>query len=349
MMKLYKKSGTGFQEVARQTFADSHFERHLEELLEANPHLIGDLFIIGRQVRTIRNERIDLVALDRDGDIVIIELKRGPTHRRIVSQINSYLSVARKWRYDDLEGFIGGGHSAERELAKRFQQHFKCSALPDFNRRQRGIIVAEEVDQDTLEDLAGLRSPIMAIEFTHFSADGEEYLLMSEKPGSPAETSELAEAKSAPRLRKERLRDYDAFLMAVVNRVREILPGQLRGLRTTDGHLEREQFRRFHWASTDVHVGVDVQREADGDVLSVYFWNHKRAPDVAALLRSSEQQIRRRLSLTDSDADFDDLRAPIDQSLGKIAPASANQFVDSAADRAIEYLKTLKPILGDHL
>ena len=217
-MKLFKKrDGTKFEEVARQDFSDEHFERHLEDLIEQNPHLLGDLLIIGRQVKTDRAERIDLLALDCEGNVVIVELKRGPAPREIISQINSYLTTARKWRYDDLERIAGEGssNSVERVLAKKFQQHFKCDRLPaSFNRRQKGIIVAEEIDQATMEGLSNLRSPITAIELSHFpNTSGDEYLLLSVK-SAPLYDGEIEAPHSGRRDLAMGGKTYSASMMA---------------------------------------------------------------------------------------------------------------------------------------
>jgi hypothetical protein len=346
-MKLFRRVGERFQEVARQRFSDQHFESHLEDLLEKNPQLIGDLMIVGRQVKTARGERIDLVALDRTGDVVIVELKRGPAHREIVSQINSYLTTARKWRYDDLERILEGGISIERKLAKRFQEHYKVRDVPEFNKYQRGVIVAEEIDEETLDCLANLRSPIVAIEFSHFPGD-EEYILMGVKSETTA--PEVASLATKPaRQRKEKLRDYDEFLVSVDARVRELLPKEMSGVKSTAGHWDREQNRRFHWGHTDVHVGVYVERTSAGDDLSVYFCNHRKEPSIITAISKNLKQIRTSLKLTDESINLKDPQCPLDESLGRIDRTSLFAQVDRSAERAAAFLRVLKPLLGESL
>jgi hypothetical protein len=52
-------------------------EQRLEGWLEADPNLLGlDIMIIGRQVTTDHRGRIDLLGIDRHGDLFILELKR---------------------------------------------------------------------------------------------------------------------------------------------------------------------------------------------------------------------------------------------------------------------------------
>lgn len=347
-MKLFKRVGEQFKEVARQRFSDEHFESHLEELLEKNPQLIGELMIIGRQVKTARGERIDLVALDQAGDVVIIELKRGPAHREIVSQINSYLTTARKWRYDDLEKLSDGEISIERKLAKRFQEHFKLRVIPDFNKCQRGIIVAEDIDEETLECLANLRSPIIAIEFSHFPGDqNEEYILMGVK--SDTATSEIKPLAKASRQCKEKLREYDELLASIDARVRSLLPEELRDVKSTFGHWENEQNRRFHWGHTDIHVGVDIERTSSGDAVSVYFCNYKKDPAVSSNLLENWEKIRTALRLADGSINFKDQQCPIDEPVGNIGPVAQELVIKHSAERAVAFLKVLKPILREQL
>lgn len=67
-------------------------ERVLEDILEHNlDGLESDLKLIGRQFPTAVGP-IDLLAEDKDGLYVVIELKRGRTSDRVVGQVARYLS-----------------------------------------------------------------------------------------------------------------------------------------------------------------------------------------------------------------------------------------------------------------
>ena len=62
------------------------FEKRLEQWIVDNPSILGlDLLIIGNQVLTEFGGRVDLLALTRDGETVVIELKRDRTPRDIVA------------------------------------------------------------------------------------------------------------------------------------------------------------------------------------------------------------------------------------------------------------------------
>ena len=58
-----------------------------------NPQLIGlDVLVLGREVTTESGGRIDILGLDRDGNLVIVECKRDRTPRDVIAQILDYAS-----------------------------------------------------------------------------------------------------------------------------------------------------------------------------------------------------------------------------------------------------------------
>ena len=73
------ESDGGFTEYEQLPFEVDHEESVLEEWLESNPDGIledGRILIIGRQVRTDLGGVIDLLGVDREGNVVVVELKR---------------------------------------------------------------------------------------------------------------------------------------------------------------------------------------------------------------------------------------------------------------------------------
>lgn len=106
-MRLYGVSNDGtFTEYSEHDFQVEHREKLLEDWLEQNPNGIVDgqkLFVIGRQVSTNLGSTIDLLALDRQGDAVVVELKRGRTPRDVLAQALEYASFVEGLGYDGLE------------------------------------------------------------------------------------------------------------------------------------------------------------------------------------------------------------------------------------------------------
>ena len=85
----------------QQTSVEKEIE--IEEFLEKHPKVLDkDIFIIGRQVPTSTKTRIDLMGLDKDGNVVLIEIKKSISVREVVSQILEYGVWAEDIQYEDL-------------------------------------------------------------------------------------------------------------------------------------------------------------------------------------------------------------------------------------------------------
>src|SRR4051794_6681840 len=90
-------------------------ERRLEEILENDISILGldRLLVIGRQVATTWGKYVDLLALDPQGDLVVIELKRDRTPREVVAQALDYGSWAKDLDYERLADIYGSYRSGE--------------------------------------------------------------------------------------------------------------------------------------------------------------------------------------------------------------------------------------------
>lgn len=139
-----------------------------------------DLLIVGRQVRTGYGGFVDLLALDSDGRVHVLELKRDRTPRDVVTQTLDYGSWAQRLGIEDLEQTFLDHHDGETNLGEAFAERFD-SPLPDVvNTDQQFTIIASELDPTSdriVEFLAGSYGvPINAVFFRHFRDDGRDYL-----------------------------------------------------------------------------------------------------------------------------------------------------------------------------
>src|SRR5207244_13116149 len=72
-MTLWRVAGTRLEKLDPSTLDQ---EGRLEEWLERDPSVLGmEVAIVGRQVQTPFGGRIDLLAVDRNANCVILELK----------------------------------------------------------------------------------------------------------------------------------------------------------------------------------------------------------------------------------------------------------------------------------
>ena len=159
--------------------ASLNLEKRLETWLEKDISLIGiDVLIIGRQVQTSYGGFIDLLAIDSEGKVVIIELKRSKTPRDIVAQCLDYGAWVYELEYDDLSSIYED--YAKKDLAKSFKDYFDIDYPEDDNRTYQIIIVAESLDDSTerivqhLNDVYTMN--INAVFFNVFKKDSHEYI-----------------------------------------------------------------------------------------------------------------------------------------------------------------------------
>jgi hypothetical protein len=122
-------------------------EDRLEEWLAHDVSLLGlNVLIIGRQVRT-PGGRIDLLAIDQQGDIVILELKRDRTPRDVVAQGLDYASWAAGLLPMQIEEIAQD--YLKKPLVDVFQERFGTSLPEVINNDHRIVIVASELDDSS--------------------------------------------------------------------------------------------------------------------------------------------------------------------------------------------------------
>jgi hypothetical protein len=121
-------------------------ESRLEEWIVLDISLIShDLLIIGQQVPTEYGGFIDILALDHEGNVVILELKRDKTPRDVVAQILDYASNVQEWGADKIED-ITQHFIPEKSLDAAFREKFQTELPEVLNERHRMYIVASHLD-----------------------------------------------------------------------------------------------------------------------------------------------------------------------------------------------------------
>ena len=191
------------------------FESRLEEWLRKDIGLVNDdLLVIGQQVPTAHTGSIDLLAVDADGNLVILELKRDKTPRDVVAQTLDYASWVKTLRYDDVEQiaakFLGGDDALEQAFMKKFG-----TDLPEVvNEKHRMYIVASALDPSTERILEYLSATygvdINFASFNYFKTDdGVEIVgrsMLIEEEVAQARTA-TGNNKPRPKATEEELRE----------------------------------------------------------------------------------------------------------------------------------------------
>jgi len=166
-------------------------ESRLETLIEQDPMLLGQqLLTIGRQVPTPHGKLVDLLAVDSEGSIYVVELKRDRTPRDVVAQVLDYASWVSTLSGDDVRE-IFRRYRADEELDAAFDNAFGAAPPDEVNEQHHLMIVASSLDPGTeriVEYLAGRGVPINVALFQYFRADDHEYIVRTWLVDGQAET-----------------------------------------------------------------------------------------------------------------------------------------------------------------
>lgn len=180
---MYLLNNDNPDQIEETTFADlGKKESYIEEILRKNVNMVCDdeesMLIVGQQVKNQKNGRSDLTAIDDDGNIVLIEIKRD---KKDIEQrkeafefqaIRYAASCATIKSTDELiqnvfapyvenhkDEFQGNSTLTSTEIAQRVLSDFiKTNDIKTFNDHQRIILVASEFDDQTLSAVAWLNS-----------------------------------------------------------------------------------------------------------------------------------------------------------------------------------------------
>jgi hypothetical protein len=187
----------------RVSFSPMASESRLEQALVADFSILDpELLVVGRQVPTAFGKFIDILAIDREGVITIVELKRDRTPREIVAQIIDYASWVKDLTYEEIAEIFSGFRNGER-LEQVFERQFGGPPPTELNEEHRLLIVASELDPSTerivryLSDGYGV--PLNVAFFRYFNDNGSEYLSRTwliEPNEAEAKASKAASAKS---------------------------------------------------------------------------------------------------------------------------------------------------------
>jgi hypothetical protein len=176
-------------------------ENRLEAWICQDLSLVGeDLLLLGHQVETDFGHRIDVLALDRGGNLVILELKRGRTPRDVVAQILDYASWAQSLKDERIEALAAEGQ--KRPLEELFRERFHSEMPIPLNGDQRLVIVATELDPQSERIVQFLSSRygvnINAVFFDYYRDGDREYVGRSWLI-EPSEAERNVQAKSGKR------------------------------------------------------------------------------------------------------------------------------------------------------
>jgi hypothetical protein len=155
-------------------------ESKLEGLIEADPSMLGQaLMLIGRQVPTGFGTYIDLLAIDSEGTVHVLELKRDRTPRDVIAQALDYGSWVTGLGHEEVLNLYAAyrpGHVFEQDFA----DFFGADPPETLNGAHRLTVIAADLDAATERILqylnAGFGVPVNVVFFRYYTDGDRQYL-----------------------------------------------------------------------------------------------------------------------------------------------------------------------------
>jgi hypothetical protein len=159
-------------------------EARLEAWLDDDIGVLSpDLLVIGRQVETDHGGYIDLLCLDRNGDVIVVELKRDKTPREVTAQVLDYASWVRDLSNEQItriaEAYLA--RKGQYDLSQAFRERFGTELPEVVNEDHSLLVVGSSIDLSSeriiryLSDVHGVK--INAVTFNYFAEpSGAEHI-----------------------------------------------------------------------------------------------------------------------------------------------------------------------------
>ena len=199
LYRIHQESKT-LQSVKEINFSDHSFQERydIQEWLETTPSILGEKLLIIAKEKTYfegTRERPDLIAIDKDGNIVIIELKRDDSGLDTHWQAIKYTSYWARFSvpdilsvYADYINIHGGKEEAEEVDVEYANQEIidfiGQDSAENINKRQRIILVSHRFSKEVITAVDWLIESygvdIKCVQLIpYFDVDKETYYLQS--------------------------------------------------------------------------------------------------------------------------------------------------------------------------
>ena len=323
--------------------------RDIQEWVAANPGIISeDLLIIAKEFSGFdrTSERLDLLAVDIRGRLIVIELKRDDTGADAYWQAIKYASYLRRASRDEIIGMLASYKNvSEEEAGKRLLEHLDADDLDSLNNDQRIILAshrfAPEVTSAALwlnEKVPG-ESLITCVKLTPYRDEKTDSLYLQANtiipvPGEDDYAVQIGHrqvqvggsgfAENLQRtFDRNRNDEVTRFLKATADRAIESLPGSVRPDKRSrwaggwaggayDHRYYRLWYSRDPWNNWGMSYRMNLYKEEDKPdrwlvaVVFGYYYGRTREQIQALEVREGERKLENSIEVTHASEALDD-------------------------------------------
>lgn len=130
----------------------------IQEWIEGTPDILGEkLLVIGKELILPSGKRLDLLAIDNQGSLAVIELKREDSGSNVEWQAIKYASYCSSFSHDEIYEHFAEYLSSDTDDAQvKIEEFINCE--PDeLNQKQRIILVSTEFHAEVISAVLWLR------------------------------------------------------------------------------------------------------------------------------------------------------------------------------------------------
>ena len=154
-------------EIPATTYSELNLRERfdIQEWIAGTPEILGEpLMIISKELILPSGRRLDLLAVDKEGALVVIELKRDNSGSDVEWQAIKYASYCSSFSYDEIYKYFAEYLGTDGDDAQVKIEGFINCEPEDLNQRQRIILVAKEFHSEVISAVLWLRESEINIE-----------------------------------------------------------------------------------------------------------------------------------------------------------------------------------------
>ncbi len=137
----------------------------IQEWIDGTPQILGEpLLIIGKELILPSGKRLDLLAVDKQGVLVVIELKRDESGTGVEWQAIKYASYCSGFTQDEIYKHFAEYLGTDDDDAQVKIEEFIDCEPEDLNQRQRIILVSKDFHSEVVSAVLWLRESEVDIE-----------------------------------------------------------------------------------------------------------------------------------------------------------------------------------------
>jgi hypothetical protein len=170
-------------EIPATTYSELNLRERfdIQEWISGTPEILGEpLLIISKELFLPSGRRLDLLAVDKEGALVVIELKRDNSGSDVDWQAIKYASYCSSFSHDEIYKHFAEYLGTDGDDSQVKIEGFINSEPEDLNQRQRIILVAKEFHSEVISAVLWLRESEIDIECIrltpYFDQKGELFI-----------------------------------------------------------------------------------------------------------------------------------------------------------------------------